>query len=288
MSVERALVIGATGFIGSHIAGALAHSDIEVEALRRWNASPEELDERGIRTAVADLLDKESLLESLAGFNYVFMAAAPDPTKVGGRAYLRRSVRGMRHLLEVCRELDVERVIVTSCATTVAPPERGALAAEEDVYLPGTAGDFLVEAQYAAEQECFREAADGMDIALLNPGICIGEGAVIPSRRLLEDVDDGARINLVDVDDVARAHLAVAGLESFGQRYVLGGENVTVGELFERLELLEDGRARLGRYTVRVVDERPKVRRVLPLYRHGKWLDSEFAEKRFGFRPRTL
>jgi nucleoside-diphosphate-sugar epimerase len=126
-----------------------------------------------------------------------------------------------------------------------------------------------------------------MDLLILNPGICIGDGAVLPSRKLLKKVADDAPINVVDVDDVARAHVAASGRQSFGERFVLGGENTTVGELYARLEPAGPQAARLGRYEVRLSDDPAQIRH-LPLFRQGVWLDNSRAEREFGFRPRSL
>lgn len=286
--MNRTLVIGATGFVGSRILRALIHSDTAVQAMRRWNSDAAPLRGAGVESVVADLLDEESLVETLAGFNYVFMAAAPHPAQ-DEWAYLRNSVVGMRNLLHVAREADVERVVVTSCATTIAPPnnKKRSVSTARDVYLPGTARSNIVEAQYAAEQECFRQAADGMDLLILNPGICIGDGAVLPSKKLLKKVSADAQLNVVDVDDVARAHIAASQRQSYGERFVLGGENTTVGELYARMEPSGPGKAQLGRYEVRLTDEPGEVRH-LHLFRQGVWLDSSRAEREFGFRPRSL
>jgi dihydroflavonol-4-reductase len=283
--MERALIIGATGYLGSHVTRAFVHSDVDVVAARRWNSDMAAIADLGVDTVVCDLTDRQSLVEVLPGFNYVVMAAAP-PVALEGRAYLRRSVRGIRNLLGVARQVDVERVVLTSCATTVAAPDE-ALATAADVYLPGSAEDERVEAQYAVEQECFREAADGLDIIILNPAICIGEGTPIPSRKLLKHTSERARVCLVDVDDVARAHIAAAREQAFGERFVLGGENTTIGELYERLEPLDGAMARLGRYSVELTDDAERLR-ALYLYRSGAWLESERAEQRLGFRPRSL
>lgn len=284
--MERALVIGATGFLGRRITHALAHTDIVVGAMRRWNSDPDALDELEAQGVVGDLLDDKSLVETLTGFNYVMMAAAPDPTLDGWR-YLSQSVRGIRNLLRVARDVDVESVVVTSCATTVSSPSEGVLASEEDVYLPGSSHDPFVEAQYAVEQECFRHAADGMQITIVNPGICIGDGALLPRRKDLGKLADTAPINLVDVDDVARAHITAAREPTFGERFLLGGENTTVDALYERLEVRDSDRARLGRYEVRMTPRGQRLRHQY-LYRAGNWLDSSLAEARLGFRPRTL
>lgn len=284
--MQRALVIGATGFVGSHILRALVHRGASVAAMRRWNSDAAALQGLGVDTVVADLLDEESLVETLAGFNYVYVASAPAASK-DEWAYLRESVVGMRNLLRVARDADVERVVVTSCATTIAPPENARVSTAADVYLPGTAHSNVVEAQYAAEQECFRQAADGMDLLILNPGICIGDGAVLPSKKLLKKVSADAQLNVVDVDDVARAHIAASQRQSYGERFVLGGENTTVGELYARMEPSGPGKAQLGRYEVRLTDEPGEVRH-LHLFRQGVWLDSSRAEREFGFRPRSL
>lgn len=284
--MERALVIGATGFVGRHIVRALAHSEIEVAAMRRWNSNPAAIAGLGVESVVADLLDRDSLVEVLPGYNYVFMAAAPDSAK-DGWAYLRESVTGMRNLLAVAREVDVERVVVTSCATTVAPPPTGSLSTAENVYLPGTAGSNIVEAQYAAEQECFRQAADGLDLVILCPGVCVGDEAVLPSRKLVSRLSPKTRVNVVDVDDVARAHLAAARRQYFGERLVLGGENTTIGELYERLGASGAGTRKLGRYDVELSDDPDRLRH-LALFRANVWLDSARAERELGFRPRSL
>jgi dihydroflavonol-4-reductase len=294
--MERALVIGATGFVGNHILQALVHSEIDVEAMRRWNSDISPIRKLGVNSVVADLLDEESLVETLAGFNFVFMAAAPRLGKgkqakgkqsKQGWTYLQRSVIGMRNLLKVAREVDVERVVVTSCATTIAVPNEGALSTESDVYLPGSARSNVVEAQYAVEQECFRQAADGMDIVILNPGICVGEGAVLPSPKLLSKVSGEGRLNVVDVDDAARAHVRAARRQSYGERFVLGGENTTVEELYARLDPGSAEVVTLGRYDVGLSDDEGQIRH-MPLFRHGTWLDSARAERELGFRPRSL
>jgi nucleoside-diphosphate-sugar epimerase len=310
--MERALVIGATGFVGRHIVQALVHSDLEVDAMRRWNSDPARVAALGVRTVVGDLLDRERLVEILPGYNYVFMAAAPRPVRNKRRnsrrgrqaaAYLRESALGMRNLLGVCREVDVERVVVTSCATTIARSKTGAMSTAEDVYLPGSgvsedvdsahfvAAQHYVEAQYAAELECFRQAADGLDLTILCPGICVGDGAVFPARRLLAGVSEHGRLNLVDVDDVARAHVEAARKPSRhpfgGDRRSLGGDNTSIGELYKRLEPAGGGERHLGRYDVRVTEDLSEIRH-LSLFAANTWIDSSRAEHELGFRPRSI
>lgn len=305
--IKRALVIGATGFVGGHLVAALRRSEFDVVAMRRWDSDPARVAALKVDTVVGDLLDRERLVEILPGFNCVFMVAAP---RLGGAGaeYMRQSVQGIRNLLAVCRAVDVERVVVTSCATTIAHAPAAATSSAEDVYLPGSGigaglgappfrAELLgalqeqVEAQFAVEMECFRQAADGMDLILLCPGICVGDGAILPTRRVLAGVPDDARINLVDIDAVVQAHLAAATERTRqpfgGDRRCLGGENTTVGDVYKRLAPRGAGERALGRSTVTLSD-RVQELRALPLFGANTWLDASRAKQELGFRPRSI
>jgi len=305
--IKRALVIGATGFVGRHLVKALRDSEFEVVAMRRWDSDPGWVATLEVETVVGDLLDRERLVEILPGFNCVFMVAAP---RLGGAGsvYLRESVQGIRNLLAVCRAVDVERVVVTSCATTIARAPGDGTSSADEVYLPGSglgaglgappfrahllsALEEQVEAQHAVEMECLRQAADGMDLILLCPGICVGMGAKLPTRDMLAAVPDEARINVVDIDAVVRAHLAAATERTRqpfgGDRRSLGGDNTTIGDLYKRLEPRGAGERNLGRYTVILSDEAHEVR-ALALFGANTWLDSTRAKDEFGFRPRSI
>lgn len=304
---KRALVIGATGFVGSHLVKALRDSEFQVDAMRRWDSDPGQVAALGVDTVVGDLLDRERLVEILPGYNCVFMVASPRLER-SGPDYLRESVQGVRNLLAVCRAVDVERVVVTSCATTIARSSTEAMSSAEEIYLPGSglgakldappfraallgALENQVEAQHAVEMECFRQAADGMDLILLCPGICVGEGAVLPTREVLAGLPDDARINVVDMDAVVQAHLAAA-IEPTrqpwgGDRRCLGGDNTTVGDLYNRLEPKGAGERTLGRYTVTLSDALDELR-ALPLFGANSWLDASRAQEEFGFRPRSI
>lgn len=300
--IERVLVVGATGFVGRHIVQALKERDVEVVGLRRWNSDPGVVAGLGVPTLVADLLDPAELLEVMPGFNYIVMAAAPRP-KVLAPQYMKQAALGMRNLLATCREVQVERVIVTSSATTIARPAAGELASAAAVYLPGDPGPALerarhlraarrrIDAQYAAELECFRQAADGLDLRILCPGICVGDDAVLPVRALLGGLPERARVNLVDVKAVARAHASAlldrdedpfSGELFSARRYALGGENITIGELYRRLEPAGSGERSLGGYRVQLSDDPAQVR-VLDQLGADLWLDASRAQRELNF-----
>jgi dihydroflavonol-4-reductase len=281
--MQRALVIGGTGFVGRHIVRALIERDLEVVVMRRWDSDRTEIDAMGVPQLVADLAGEEELVQRLAGFNYVFYSVAPD-VGLDAREYLRRSVRAMRRVLEAAREAEVDRLAITSCASTIAAREGREPSTRDDVYLPGSSGDVRVEALYAAEQECFREAADNLDLTILNPAICIGDGAVFPSEAALERLPEEARVNVVDVESVARAHLVSMAELHYGRRYALGGRNTTIGSL--RTALSDDGRGRgeLWGRSLELVDEFDVLRH-RALFQRGCWLDSALARKRLAFEP---
>lgn len=281
--MQRALIIGGTGFVGRHIIGALAERDLEVAVMRRWDSDLREIDGMSVSQIVADLAGDDELVQRLAGFNYVFYAVAPD-IELDDSAYLRTSVLAMRRLLNAAREADVDRLAITSCASTIASRHDGASASAANVYLPGTSGDVRVEALYAAEQECFREAADNLDLTILNPGICLADGARFPGYRALSKLDESARLNIVDAESVAHAHLASMAELHYGRRYALGGRNTTVGSV--RTALDDDGRGhgKLWGRRLELIDDLDALRH-RALFTDGGWLDSSDARDALSFRP---
>jgi nucleoside-diphosphate-sugar epimerase len=280
--MQRALVIGGTGFIGRHIVRALTARDLEVVVMRRWNSDASMFDATGVDSLVADVTGEEPLMQRLAGFNYVFYAVAPD-LELDDRAYLQRSVAGIRRLLDAAREAEVDRLAITSCASTVAARSDAEPSTRDDVYLPGSSEDVRVEALYAVEQECFREAADNLDLTILNPGICIGDGARFPSRAALEQLDESKRVNIVDVEAVAQAHLVSMAELHYGRRFVLGGRNTTIGSLRAALEDDRAGRGHLHGRELELVDDLGALRH-RALFERGCWLDSANARDRLSFR----
>lgn len=236
--IERTLVIGSTGFLGRAVTRLLYAEDRNVVGMRRWNSDLDVLDD-DVPDLVADLYDRDELLHAMSGMNHVVYAAAPDPT-LPGDVYRRRATTAARNVLEVARDADVERVVVTSSAVTIGAGDADEPADETSYYLPGTAGDHFVEAAYAVEQECFREAADGQFIVMLNPSVVLGPGARLPAFRALDGVGETDPVNWVDIGRVARAHLRALDFGRRGERYIVGGENTTLGGLYSTVEEREE------------------------------------------------
>jgi dihydroflavonol-4-reductase len=305
------LVTGATGFLGGAVARAAVGHGLRVRALRRTDATGAlrdlELDWRQ-----GDLLDRASLVRALRGCEVVLHAAGYYPTVTFDRAAaLRKGVAGMRHLLSAAAEAGVRRVIYTSTLSTIGRAPEGRAADERDQYLPGSVDDTYWEVKWAMEQECWRAVAEGQDVVVTNPTICFGPGDVKPTsgaillhlaRRRLPAFVDGAW-NVVDVRDVAEAHVAAITRGRTGHRYVLGGHNLTVSMFLHhaarifgvpapRLQLpgavLQS--AALATELAAIVTRRPPL---LPLegvdmIRHGQHFDCGKAQAELGLRVRPL
>src|SRR5262245_41105033 len=235
----RVLVLGATGFIGGQIARALVEHGYAVRALRRARSSTLALEGLPVEFAYGDLRDPSALLAAMRGVEAVFHAAGYYPhNSLAPRRALRLAAAGMRNLLECARAADVGRVVYTSSLSTIGPPAVGrALADERDYYLPGSVADPYFEAKWAMEAEVYRAVALGQAVVALCPTVVFGPGDVKPTsgtvllalaRGLLPAYVEG-RINIVDVRDVAMAHVAALERGRTGERYILSGQNTTIG-----------------------------------------------------------
>jgi dihydroflavonol-4-reductase len=242
----------------------------------------------------------------------VFHAAGYYPTVTFDRAAaLRKCVTGMRHLIGSAREAGVRRVVYTGTLSTIGVPPEGRAADERDHYLPGQVDDTYWEVKWAMEQECWRAVAEGQDVVVTNPTICFGPGDVKPTsgailvhlaKRRLPAFMDGAW-NVVDVRDVARAHIAAAEHGRTGHRYVLGGHNVTVSMFLHHAarvfhvpapRILLPGMvveaASIATELAAIVTRRPPL---LPLegvdmIRYGQHFDSSKARTELGLTMRPL
>jgi len=185
--------------------------------------------------------DLEGLREAMRGCDIVFHAAAAYPHTARDIAgWVRCSVMQMRAVLTAAGDAGVRRLVYTSTLTTIGPSgQPGRLADERDSYVPGTSGSAYYEAKFAMEQEALRAAAEGLPIVILNPSAVFGPGDVKPTtsevllrvaKRQIPIYFD-ATTNAVDGRDVAEAHVAAADRGRVGQRYIVGGHNLTLQDL---------------------------------------------------------
>lgn len=235
----QVLVLGGTGFIGGQIVRAALAAGFAVRALRRRHTVGALADvARRVEWVTGDLDDVDSLITAASDCDVLFHAAAYYPESSrdipGEVAYAEVQ---MGRVLDAARRTGVQRVIYTSSLTTVGPPgEPCRLADERDFYIPGSSNSVYYEVKYAMEQRVLQAAADGLPVVILLPTAVFGPGDVKPTtgQVLLEVAKghvpvyiDGA-VNVVDGRDVAAAHVAAVERGRVGQRYIIGGHNLTL------------------------------------------------------------
>lgn len=240
-----AFVTGATGFLGSHVARVLAAEGAQLRLLVRPTSDLRNIEDVDAERVVGDLRDPASIEKALAGCDAVFHVAADyrlwvrDPEQM-----YRANVEGTRALLQAARRQSVRRIVYTSSVATMGFSSNGTLADEESpVSLVNMIGHYK-RSKFMAEEVAFEAARSGADVVIVNPTTPIGERDVkpTPTGRIVVDflkkkfpayVDTG--LNLVDATECARGHVQALEKGKRGQRYILGGENLTLKQILDRL-----------------------------------------------------
>jgi dihydroflavonol-4-reductase len=237
---DPVLITGASGFVGSAIAGKARAAGYRVRVLVRAS-SPRTNIHADDEIAIGDLRDRASIAAAMRGIRFVIHAAAdyrlwtPSPAEL-----LRSNVDGTRIVMEEALRAGVERIVYTSSVATIAL--RDDALADESRPLPeseaiGAYKKSKVLAERAVEEMVERA---GLPAVIVNPSTPIGPGDVkpTPTGRIIVEaacgrmpayVDTG--LNLAHVDDVAAGHLAALDRGRIGERYILGGENVHLGTM---------------------------------------------------------
>lgn len=241
MSEVRCCILGATGFIGGQIARAARAQGWEVRGMRRRPNAVGAIGDLDIEWVSGDLTDPASLVTVMRGCPLVFHAAGYYPQRARNAwEAVRHGVVGMRHALAAAAAAGVKRFVYTSALTTIGKPaDPGRLAAEQDLYIPGSTANPYFEAKWAMEMEALRATAQGLAVITLLPTAVFGPGDVKPTTgALLLAVAHGrvpgyppGQINVVDVRDVAAGHIAAARYGQPNQRYILGGHNLSFREM---------------------------------------------------------
>jgi dihydroflavonol-4-reductase len=241
MSAIRCCVLGASGFIGGQIARAALAEGLQVRAVRRRPNAAGAISDLDVEWVIGDLSDPASLVTAMRGCPVVFHAAGYYPRHARDiHETMRHGVTGMRNAIAAAAAADVKRLIYTSALTTIGPPsDPNQLAAENDLYTPGSVPNPYFEVKWAMEMEAMRATAQGFPVIIVLPTAAFGPGDVKPttSSLLLKVAQarvpgyvDGM-INVVDGRDVAIGHIAAARRGKPGKRYILGGHNLPIKEV---------------------------------------------------------
>jgi dihydroflavonol-4-reductase len=241
----KAFVTGATGFVGSHVARVLADQGAELRLLVRPSSRTDNIDSLHADRLTGDLRDPQSLRRGMSGCDAVFHVAADYRLWTKNPAEMYASnVDGTVAIINAAREAGVQRIVYTSSVATMGFGNGGDLTDESTpVSLSDMIGHYK-KSKFLAEQKVLQAVREGLNIVLVNPTTPIGEQDIkpTPTGRIIVDflkrnfpayVDTG--LNLVDVHDVARGHVAAYEHALPGQRYILGGENLTLKQILDKL-----------------------------------------------------
>ncbi|PYX11271.1 MAG: dihydroflavonol 4-reductase [Acidobacteria bacterium] len=241
----KAFVTGATGFVGSHVATVLAEQGAELRLLVRTGSDPKNIQELNADRVIGDLCDPESIDRAMAGCDVVFHVAADYRLWVRDPAQMyRANVEGTQTILQAARKNRVRRVVYTSSVATMGFTVKNLPVDESSpVSLENMIGHYK-RSKYMAEEVAIAAGRDGIDVVVVNPSTPVGEQDIkpTPTGRIVVDflkkkfpayVDTG--LNLVDVRECARGHVAALEKGRSGERYILGGENLTLKQILDKL-----------------------------------------------------
>jgi dihydroflavonol-4-reductase len=239
----RLFVTGATGFVGAHVAQLAAAQGAELRLLARASSNTSRLP-KGADVVVGDLRSPEGFAAALKGCDALVHVAAdyrlwvPDPAEM-----YKANVEGTRELLRLAREAGVRRVVYTSSVATMGFHGDAVVDEETPVSEADMIGHYK-RSKWMAEQVALEAGRAGQEVIVLNPTTPVGalDSKPTPTGRIVVDflngnfpayVDTG--LNLVDVNEIARMHLVALERGRLGERYILGGENLTLKQILDRL-----------------------------------------------------
>ncbi|MCC7354075.1 MAG: SDR family NAD(P)-dependent oxidoreductase [Anaerolineae bacterium] len=236
-----ALVTGATGMVGANLVQALVEQGWRVRALRRATSPTASLEDLPHEVAIGDVLDADSLRAAMQGCDVVFhVAGVSDHWRAGKAKMYQVNVEGVRLVAEAAVAARVGRVVLTSSVAALGIPPHGQLLTEEDSFNVRPERFPYGHSKFLGEQELRKVIQEkGLDGVIVNPGAVLGPRdahlgsatVILQMKRLsLPFLPDGG-MNLVDAHDVAVGQIAAAERGRTGERYILGGHNISHIEL---------------------------------------------------------
>jgi dihydroflavonol-4-reductase len=241
----KALVTGATGFVGSRVARALCERGYQVRALVRVGSDRRNLRQLPVELATGDLNDPPSLAGALTGCEALFHVAADYRLGVADpRSLYRSNVDGTRNVLEAAQRAGIKRIVYTSSVATIGLPADGSPGREDT---PSALTDMIghyKRSKFLAEEVVREFVRAGAPVVIVNPSTPIGLGDLkpTPTGQMVVDAAAGRTpayidtgLNIVHVDDVAAGHLRAFDRGRIGERYILGGENMTLHEILVQI-----------------------------------------------------
>jgi dihydroflavonol-4-reductase len=242
MGADVVLVTGATGFVGSGVARALAARGCQVRALVRKGSPRTNLEGVEVEPVEGDMLDKASVERALQGARWLFHVAADyrlwakDPQEI-----IRNNLAGTGAVMEAALAAGVERVVYTSSVATLKPRSDGTAVDETAPADMLTAVGAYKKSKVAAERLVERMVAEsGLPAVIVNPSTPIGPRDIkpTPTGRVIVEAATGkipafidTGLNLAHVDDISQGHLLALDKGRIGERYILGGQDVSLQQM---------------------------------------------------------
>jgi len=240
----KLFITGATGFVGSHVAALAAARGADLRLLARKTSNTANLP-KNAELILGDLREPSAFASALVGCDAILHVAAdyrlwvPDPADM-----YKANVEGTRELLRLAGEAGVPRVVYTSSVATMGFKTDGTIVDENTPVSEADMIGHYKRSKWMAEQVALEAARAGQQVIILNPTTPIGalDTKPTPTGRIVVDflnknfpayVDTG--LNLVDVREIARMHLVALQKGTPGERYILGGENLTLKQILDRL-----------------------------------------------------
>jgi dihydroflavonol-4-reductase len=310
--MTEALVLGATGFIGGHIAKEAVREGWNVRGFRRDPERTGHLLESSLEWHTGNLSQPSSLEAAMEGMDFVFHAAGYYPDEGEKRPVSDQVAEAHQEILNVIQAAQktvVQRLIYTSSLSTIGKPPEDArrLADERDHYQAGTFPESgYYEAKIAMEKEALAAADQDLEVVILNPTAVFGPGDVhLATGKILVAAAKGRTpislagdINIVDVRDAAQAHIQAALTGQNGNRYLIGGHNLTIHEALTRTAEMADVPPpwfALPGWILKGILFAADLLPFLPLptdhlraYPHWQKYNTAKAREAFGFQPRPL
>jgi dihydroflavonol-4-reductase len=312
MGTRRILVVGATGFIGLHVVDALLAAGYSVRATRRPRSVTLLLRKRDVELVPASLEDPAALALAMKDCDAVCFCAAHYPRySLDPEAAIRTASDGARAIVEAALEAGMPRVVVTGSIASIGPAPEDRPSDERDVHAEPPADSVYGQVKWHIERELDRGRARGLTIVSLMAGACFGPGDLrLGTNGILAAMLAGAlpwwvdgRVNVTDVRDIARAHVAALEHPAPLPHYALPGRTVGVQALFRWLALRYSVKAPALELSAEEATERadreerlaaPKRERVLwprelvDLVTHGLRVSGSAARRDLGFEPSPI
>jgi dihydroflavonol-4-reductase len=306
------LVTGAAGFLGSHVARQLVARGDDVRVLMRASSTNRAIADLSLEYVTGDLRDPASLERAMKGVKCVFHVAADYRLWAKRKQEIYDSnVGGTKNLLEAAKRAGVEQLIYTSTVATIAV-DRPQLPNEfTDAKLEEMVGHYK-RSKWMAERETFNAANSGLPVIVVMPTTPVGpwDWKPTPTGKIILDFLNGKMpgyvetgLNFVGVEECAAGHLLAAEKGKIGQRYLLGGENLTLKAMLDLLSKITGlpgpklkiphglalGVAYANTVFSRLLGREPGIPvEGVKIARHVMFVDCSRAQRELGFKPGSV